>query len=175
MSAVQRKCPACKKLINHEAKFCNFCGQKQIPAKPVSNNLTDKRFFSPAELETLKNNLAEQTLEEVCNFLAHANKYLRQAALEVFWNRSSETEKKQLLKKRLGEMEFAVGLLDLQPDGAELFAELWARASEDPWLVCKYLAWARRREFTLPLEAAKYLESTADDYLRQFAVSLVKK
>ncbi|MDR2428524.1 MAG: zinc ribbon domain-containing protein [Candidatus Margulisbacteria bacterium] len=175
MAGAQRKCPSCQKLINREAKFCNFCGQKQAPLNAAPPDLTDKNFLSAAELETLKNNLAEQPAPTIAKFLEHANKYLRQAALEIFWQKSSAAEKKQLLQARSSDTEFAVGLLDLQPDWAELFAGFWTRASEDPWLVRKYLAWAKRRGYALPLDAAQYLESTADRHLRRLAGQLVKK
>ena len=175
MAGAQRKCPSCKKLINLEAKFCNFCGQKQTPLNAAPPDLTDKKFLSAAELEILKNTLAEQPALEIAKFLEHANKYLRQAALEIFWQKSSAAEKKQLLQTRLGSAEFAVDLLDLQPDWAELFAGFWTRASADPWLVHKYLVWAKRRGYTLPLAAAQYLESTVDQHLRKLAGQLVKK
>ncbi|MDR2428786.1 MAG: zinc ribbon domain-containing protein [Candidatus Margulisbacteria bacterium] len=175
MVGAQRKCPACKKLINLEAKFCNFCGQKQAPLNAPPPDLTDKKFLSAAELEILKNNIAEQSAPTIAKFLEHANKYLRQAALEIFWQKSSAAEKKQLLQERLGSAEFAVGLLDLQPDWAELFASFWTRASEDPWLVRKYLAWGQKRGYALPPDAAQYLESTADRHLRKLAGQLVKK
>jgi hypothetical protein len=172
MVGAQRKCPACKKLLNAEAKYCNFCGQKQSPLNSAPPDLTDKKFLSAAELEIFKNNIAEQSAAEIARYLEHANKYLRQAALEIFWQKSSETEKKQLLQERLGNAEFTIGLLDLQPDWAELFAEFWVRASADPWLVYKYLIWGRKRGYALPLDAAKYLESTADRHLRDFSRQL---
>ncbi|MDR1453942.1 MAG: zinc ribbon domain-containing protein [Candidatus Margulisbacteria bacterium] len=171
MASTQRKCPACKKLLNLEAKFCNFCGQKQTPLGSVPPDPVDKKFLSAAELEISKNNLAEQPALEIVRFLEHANKYLRQAALEIFWQKSSAAEKKQLLQERLDSTEFAVSLLDLQPDWAELFAGLWTRASADPWLVYKYLRWGQKRGYTLPPDTVKYLESTADQHLRQ----LIKK
>ena len=175
MVGTQRKCPSCQKLINLEAKFCNFCGQKQAPPNSAPPDLTDKKFLSAAELESSKNNIAEQPALEIAKFLTHANKYLRQAALEIFWQKSSVAEKKQLLQERLGSAEFAVGLLDLQPDWTELFTSFWTRASEDPWLVRKYLAWAKKRGYALPPDAAQYLESTADQHLRKLAGQLIKK
>jgi hypothetical protein len=175
MAAAQRKCSSCKKLINLEAKFCNFCGQKQTPLNPAPPDWMNKKFLSAAELETVKNNLAEQPATESVRFLEHANKYLRQAALEIFWQKSSAAEKNQLLQERLGRAEFAVALLDLQPDWAELFAGFWVRASEDPWLVYKYLLWGQKRGYALPPDAAKYLASTADRQLRDFSRQLIKK
>jgi hypothetical protein len=175
MAGAQRKCPSCKKLLAAEAKFCNFCGQKQPPPNSAPPDLTGKKFLSAAELEACKNNIAEQSAAEIAQYLEHANKYLRQAALEIFWQKSSEAEKKQLLQERLDNVEFTAGLLDLQPDWAELFAELWSRASADPWLVYKYLVWGQKRGYALPLDAAKYLASTADRHLRDFSRQLIKE
>lgn len=167
MEQAKRKCPSCQKLINAGAKFCNFCGTRQTPPAVKTADLTQKKFLTADELEILKNEITEKTPQEIAALLAHANKYLRLAALEIFWQKAGEAERRQIVTQYADNSEFVAGLLDLQPDWADLFTELWLRASENPWLVRKYLAWAGKRNFTLPPETVRYLESTRDLYLKK--------
>ncbi|GBR75609.1 hypothetical protein NO2_0266 [Candidatus Termititenax persephonae] len=123
--------------------------------------------MTAAELATLRNEIAEKKPSEIAAFFAHANKYLRRAALEIFWQKAGETERQQIVARHLDDGDFVACLLDLQPDWGDLFAELWLRASENPWLAHKYLAWAKKRNYPLPAEAVRYLESTTDLYLKE--------
>ena len=167
MEQTKRKCPSCQKRIDAGARFCNFCGQRQTPPAAKTADLTQKKFLTAAELEILKNEIAEQTPQEIAALLEHTNKYLRRAALEIFWQKAGEAERRRAVAQHLHNSEFTASLLDWQPDWAELFAELWLRASESPWLVRKYLAWAKQRNYPLPPETTRYLEATADLYLKQ--------
>ena len=163
----KRKCSSCQKLINAGANFCNFCGQRQAPLTAKSTDWTQKKFLTAAELETLKNELLDKTPQEITALLEHTNKYLRRVALEIFWQKAGEIERRQAVAQHLANGNFAASLLDLQPDWADLFTELWLRASENPWLVHKYLSWAKKRNYALPPETVRYLESTTDLYLIQ--------
>ncbi|MDR2432052.1 MAG: zinc ribbon domain-containing protein [Candidatus Margulisbacteria bacterium] len=161
----QRKCPSCQKLINSGAKFCNFCGQRQT-AVPPAVDLSDRKFISALELAAIRDELAGQDSSVLTGLFTHSNKYLVRTALELFLEKTGQTAAPNL-KKYFSDADFTAVLLDLQVDSAELFAELWPPASENPWLARKYLLWAARRKYRLSAAAAQYLANAADAYLQK--------
>ena len=160
---VMRKCPACQQLINPEAKFCNFCGQKQTVPPANHIDLTDKKFFSQQELETL--DLSTQNPETLSVLFNHSNKYLVRRALEIFLGLPDK--KTTILRKYFQNADFLAILLDMQLDSEELFSGLWTTVSTSPWLVHKYLVWAKNKKYKLNTAAAEYLEAAADEYLQR--------
>ncbi|MDR1997253.1 MAG: zinc ribbon domain-containing protein [Candidatus Margulisbacteria bacterium] len=162
----KRKCPACRKLINAGAKFCNFCGQPQTAAAPVLE-LTAKKFLSVRELETLKNELPAQEQSTLLSLCTHPNKYLARLALAIFLQQTAPAEAARLLQEYISDPDFLANLLEVQAGDAALFAALWPPVSASPWLVHKYLAWAKNKNYPLEPDAARYLAAAQDEYLQR--------